>query len=276
MAALEDELGDVVRKARTGLGLDLSTLSQRVAISEQDLRGLEVYTHVPDESQVRRLADALQLRPDPLVWLAKGAWDPPEPSWRVGATYGIERITTSFPEHCYVVSSTAGECIVVDPGDEADRILATATREGRRVSGIFITHGHHDHIGAVVPLQRVTAVPVYVGAADAKSVDTVGAALCPLERDSRVEVGSFDVRVLHTPGHTAGGCTFVLEAGGETAAFCGDTLFAGSAGNSRHSYPALLHSLREKLAKLPATTFLYPGHGPATTIANEVARNPFL
>jgi glyoxylase-like metal-dependent hydrolase (beta-lactamase superfamily II) len=97
----------------------------------------------------------------------------------------------------------------------------------------------------------------------------------PFEADGVLEIGPFRVRTLHTPGHTPGSVTYVLEDGA-AAAFCGDTLFAGSAGSPRAGYEALLDSLKRKLATLPATTVFYPGHGPATTLANELARNPFL
>jgi glyoxylase-like metal-dependent hydrolase (beta-lactamase superfamily II) len=94
--------------------------------------------------------------------------------------------------------------------------------------------------------------------------------------DGALDAGGIAVRTLHTPGHTPGSATYVLSAGEATAGFCGDTLFAGSAGNARAGYATLLRSLRDKLATLPPNTIFYPGHGPATTLANERERNPFL
>ena len=93
--------------------------------------------------------------------------------------------------------------------------------------------------------------------------------------DGALQVGGIDVRTLHTPGHTPGSVTYVLSDEGVTAAFCGDTLFAGSAGNARAGYDALMASLR-KISALPVDTVLYPGHGPQTTLANELEKNPFL
>ena len=277
MPGLEDEFGDVVRKARAGLDISVEDLAARTGLSERDVKSIEVYTGHPDEAQVRRLAEALGLRPDPLWALAQDSWSAPEPGWALGGAYAIERLTNDYPEHCYVVIAPSGECLVVDPGAQPERILETATRDGRQPLVILITHRHQDHTGALVPVQRATGAPVYIQASDAEGAAGVPAgAVHALDGDGEIRIGPFGIDVLHTPGHTPGSATYVLAAEGRLAAFCGDTLFAGSAGNARHSYAALLASLRDKLAKLPPDTALYPGHGPATTLANELERNPFL
>jgi hydroxyacylglutathione hydrolase len=277
MPGLEDELGDVVRKARAGLGMEVGAVAQQVGLTERDLKGLEVYTFRPDETQVRRLARVLQLREDQLWELAQESWSAPEVPWQIGDAYTIDRLTNDFPEHCYVVTGRDGTCVIVDPGAEPERVVQTATQHGRRPVAILITHAHHDHTGAVVPVQRATGARVHVHRADVSGVDGVpAAAVETFDDDGVLSIAGFDVRTLHTPGHTPGSATFVIEGAGRRAAFCGDTLFAGSAGNSRAGYQVLLSSLRDKLAKLPPETPLYPGHGPATTVANELERNPFL
>jgi glyoxylase-like metal-dependent hydrolase (beta-lactamase superfamily II) len=274
---LEDEFGDVVKKARAGLGIDLGDLAARTGLTESDLRGIEVYTKVPAEPEVRRLAAALQLRPDQLWALAQDSWSAPDVPWAIGEQFTVDRLTNAYPEHCYVVTARSGACLIVDPGEEPDRVIATATQPGRRPVAILVTHGHRDHTGAVVPVQRATGGDVYVHAGDEESVAGVpGAAIRVVRGDMTLRIGDVEVEVLHTPGHTAGSATYVLRDGERLGAFCGDTLFAGSAGNGRYGYTALLDSLRQKLAQLPAAAVLYPGHGPATTVANEHARNPFL
>jgi hydroxyacylglutathione hydrolase len=274
---LEDELGDVVKKARTGLGLSLEQLAAQAAIPEASLRGVEVYTTQPGEAEVRRLAAALRLRPDQLWALAQGSWSPPEPPWKIGSEFTIDCLTNSYPEHCYVVASRAGECLIVDPGEEPERVVQVATRDGRSPVAILVTHRHQDHTGAVVPVQRAVGAPVFVQRTDVEGVAGVPAvAVRTLDGDGEFDAGSIHLQVLHTPGHTPGSATYILESQGDVAAFCGDTLFAGSAGNGRAGYEALLASVRDKLAKLPPATVLYPGHGPATTVANELERNPFL
>lgn len=281
MPGLEDELGDIVAKARTGLGLSVATLAARSGISEPSLKAVEVYTVQLAEAQVRRLAEVLDLRPDQLWELAQDTWSAPAPPWKIGETYTIDRLTNAYPEHCYVLTSTApttsGQCIIVDPGDEPDRIIETASRDGRQACAILITHRHQDHTGALVPVQRATGAPVYVQASDGEGAAGVPqSAVHHLEGDGRFQAAGDDIQVLHTPGHTAGSATFVIAAAGQTAAFCGDTLFAGSAGRAGFSYAALLTSVRQKLAGLPRNTILYPGHGPATTLENEAQRNPFF
>ena len=277
MPGLEDELGDVVKKARSGLGLTLEELAAQTAIPVAALRGIEVYTTHPDEAEVRRLAAVLQLRPDQLWALAQESWSPPTPPWSIGTEFTIDCLTNSYPEHCYVVANRAGKCLIVDPGEDPERVVQVATQNGRAPVAILVTHRHQDHTGAVVPVQKAVGTPVFVQRLDVEGVSGVEAGVIrPFDGDGELEAGGLRLRAMHTPGHTEGSATYVLESAGDVAAFCGDTLFAGSAGNARAGYGALLSSLRDKLAKLPPATVLYPGHGPATTVANELERNPFL
>ena len=274
MPGLEDELGDVVRKARSGLGISVEDLAKQVGMAEDDLKGVEVYTRHPDEPQVRRLAEALKLRADQLWDLAQDNWSAPDGPWTIGNAYTVERLTNHYPEHCYVISDDAGHCLIVDPGAEPERIVAAV--QGKTPEAILITHFHQDHTGAVVPVQDATKVAVYVHEADRQGVSGVpAAAVKTFAGDGEIEAGPFKVRVRHTPGHSAGSATYVIEADGQTAAFCGDTLFAGSVGNARAGYDVILDSVRNKLLRLPDGAVLYPGHGPATTVANEQRRNPF-
>ena len=285
MPGLEDEFGDVVRKARSGLGLTIEQLAGAAGLSDGDIKGIEVYTKHPDQAQVRRLAAELKLRPDQLWEMAEDSWSAQDGPWTVGQSLTIERLTNHYPEHCYLVSDRDGRCLIVDPGAEAERIIAASRAPApggglaRQPQAILITHFHQDHTGAVVPVQAATGVPVHIHQADLQGVNGVPeGAVKAFDGDGVVtSLGpSLAVRVLHTPGHSAGSATFVIEVDGATAAFCGDTLFAGSIGNARAGYDAILHSVRRKICALPGQTVLYPGHGPATTVANEQARNPFL
>lgn len=280
MPGLEDEIGDIVRKARTGLGLELGEVAQRTGLTERNLKSLEVYTFTPDERQTRALAAVLHLRPDPLWEIAQDAWSAPDVGWAIGTGDGalsIDCLTNDYPEHCYVLTASDGKTVIVDPGDEAERVIATATRDGRKPVAILVTHRHQDHTGALVPVQRSTGATVFIHHADAE-----GAAGVPdshvraISQDGPLDIAGFSVRAAHTPGHTEGSATYVVTSGGAVAAFCGDTLFAGSAGGARAGYDVLLSSLRETLARLPDQTVFYPGHGPATTLQHERARNPFL
>ncbi|MGI8422895.1 MAG: MBL fold metallo-hydrolase [Chloroflexota bacterium] len=277
MPGLEDELGDIVRKARAGLGIEVVQLAQSAGLSERELKGLEVYTFRPSEQQVRALAAALQLGADQLWEIADESWSAPEVPHAIGDTYSIDCLTNDYPEHCYVITGRGGACVIVDPGAEPQRVIAEATRDGRRPAGILITHRHQDHTGALVPVHGATGAPVFIQQEDVDgAVGVPSTSVTAFNNDGELSAGGVTFRTLHTPGHTPGSCTYVFSAGESTAAFCGDTLFAGSVGSARHSYQALLRSLRERLAVLPPETVFYPGHGPQTTLANELQRNPFL
>jgi glyoxylase-like metal-dependent hydrolase (beta-lactamase superfamily II) len=276
MPGLEDELGDVVKKARAGRGMEQAHLAERAGLTERELKALEVYTFTPTEKQVRALAVELALRGDQLWALAQDSWSAPDVPRRIGQRYSVEWLTNHYPEHCYVVTAGDGECVIVDPGAEPDPIVNTATRHGRRAVAILITHRHQDHTGVANEVQRATGAPVYVHQDDEEGVAAVARhAVRTFGADGELRLGGFTVRTIHTPGHTPGSVTYVISSDGETGAFCGDTLFAGSAGNARAGYDLLLASLR-KIAALPKGSVLYPGHGPQTTLANELERNPFL
>jgi glyoxylase-like metal-dependent hydrolase (beta-lactamase superfamily II) len=196
--------------------------------------------------------------------------------------------------NCWVVSDdSGGPTIVIDPAEDADRILAEVADRG--VAAVVLTHGHFDHIGAVSELLARTGAPLLVHEDDAVSITTSsgtgGAAFGfdvtapPADRllsdGDRIESGDLVLRVLHTPGHTPGGICLFAE-GAETEApqlFSGDTLFAGSVG--RTDFPggdgrALARSIASKLSPLPAETNVHPGHGPDTTIGRERRLNPFF
>ena len=277
MPELEDELGDVVKKARAGLGLSLATLAERSGLTESELQAIEVYTGHPDEAAVRRLAEALQLRPEPLWELAQDSWSAPDVPWSVGPDVTSSASPTTTPS-----TATSSPCLPERRSSSTPERSRSGCRRrppgtGGAPLGILVTHRHQDHTGAVVPVQAATGAPVFVHADDVEGVQGVpSGAVRPFAEDGALEVQPFQVHTLHTPGHTPGSATFVLRRGEDVAAFCGDTLFAGSAGNPRAGYQALLNSLRLKLGGLPSGTVFYPGHGPSTTLANERERNPFL
>ncbi len=169
------------------------------------------------------------------------------------------------------------DALVIDPGAQPDRILSVL--DGRRLSGIVLTHGHMDHIGAVGAL-RGKDVPVFIHAGDAPMLTDPALSLANMlnmapsqgEPDHLLEEGEITIAgipltVLHTPGHTPGGVCLRAEG----SLFSGDTLFARGIGRTDFpggDFDTLVHSLRRLLA-LDGETAVYPGHGPATTIATE-------
>ncbi len=197
----------------------------------------------------------------------------------------------TFEVNCSILSEN-GKALVVDPGAEATLIRAELKKQNLELAAILLTHAHFDHIGAIPELRRAfPALPVFVSAADAKIIahpfnqyppDYPPVGEVKETRDTK-ELNDFlaslgwqtTVEVIDTPGHTPGGVCFFFSTG---ILISGDTLFCGSVGRTDlpgGDMPTLQASL-EKLKTLPKDTIVVPGHGPETTIARELASNPFL
>jgi hydroxyacylglutathione hydrolase len=183
------------------------------------------------------------------------------------------------------------EAVVIDPGDEIQKILAILAKHQLRVKAIIITHAHIDHIGGAQKLKAATGAPVYMNANDqplSEHLDTQAAWLgmatperTKIDVDARegekVTLGPAEFHVLHTPGHTQGSISLWIPA--ENKLIAGDTLFLDSIGRTDlpgGDYEQILRSIHDKLLPLEDTTAVIPGHGPNTTIGRERARNPFL
>ncbi len=196
-----------------------------------------------------------------------------------------------FAENCWVVAEpAAGRAAVIDPGEEADRILAVIAGRGWTVEHIWLTHAHIDHVLGVDRVRGATGAPVALHPADRTWYDQlpVQAALfglpappplAPPDRilahDEVLTLGALRFTVRHVPGHSPGHVAFL----GHGLAISGDTLFAGSVGRTDlpgGNHAQLLASIRTELLALPDETRVLPGHGPETTIGAERRENPFL
>lgn len=191
--------------------------------------------------------------------------------------------------NCYVVWDDTRKAMVIDPADEADKILAVIEAENLSVSAVVLTHVHFDHLLAAEAVCAATGAPLCVGQGDEDALSDPIRNLsdvfqmCPpvvLRADKLLcdgdvlTMGDTSFTVLETPGHTPG-CICLM---GDGVLFAGDTLFYDSIG--RVDFPgsdvsAMVTSLR-RLATLPADLTVYSGHGPATTIGREVAQNPYM
>lgn len=163
------------------------------------------------------------------------------------------------------------EVIVIDAAHEAAPIVEAVN--GRRVRYIALSHGHNDHINAAVALQDAVDAPILLHPADTMLWKEVYPNREPdrdLEDGGSLVAGGVSLGVLHTPGHSPGGCCFVLGDGGHV--FSGDTLFCGgpgATGRSHSDFPTIVESIRSRLLTLPPETIVHTGHGDTTTIGAE-------
>jgi len=192
--------------------------------------------------------------------------------------------------NCYIVSCPeTKKCVVIDPGDEQDAILRIIENKHLFLDKILLTHAHFDHIGAAAPLSKKTQAPIYIHKNEQENLLTVDMQcdmfnLPHLEafqpdhfvvQDDEITCGSCTIKVLETPGHTAGGISFYTPG----HVFAGDTLFYNSIGRTDlpgGNYNQLVRSIRQQLFTLPDETKVHSGHGPATVIHREKQSNPFL
>jgi hydroxyacylglutathione hydrolase len=194
--------------------------------------------------------------------------------------------------NCSVIGDEqSGEAMVVDPGDEINRILDVVKKHGLTVKSIVITHAHIDHIGGAQKLKTATGAPVYMHGKDEDLKSTLDmqaawlgirrpdevATDAPLGDGDKLKVGGTELIALHTPGHTQGSTSLWIPSACRVLA--GDTLFRDSIG--RTDLPGgdshqILRSIHEKLLTLPEDTLVIPGHGENTTIGREKQFNFFL
>jgi glyoxylase-like metal-dependent hydrolase (beta-lactamase superfamily II) len=204
----------------------------------------------------------------------------------------IEHLTVGFVQaNCYVVGcERTGAGVIIDPGDEAPRILQTIDRLGLTIKYILLTHAHFDHIAAAKEVTEATKAPLALHQDDLPLLKAGGGAAffglpAPpyqkpdmwLAEGDKISFGDYTLGVLFTPGHAPGHISFYeAEAG---AIFDGDVLFAGGIGRTDlpgGSFQTLMDSITDKLMVLPDETVVYSGHGPKTTIGRERVSNPFL
>ena len=204
----------------------------------------------------------------------------------------VERVLCgSVGTNCYfLINTQTQETVIIDPADDAPMLSAKLKEKNLKPAAILLTHGHYDHIMAVEELRKEYGIPVIAQAVEKQILEnprgnlstmigmpfTVKADRFVKDEELLVTAG-FSIRVLHTPGHTIGGCCYYLAD--ENLLFSGDTLFWESVGRTDFptgSMSALVRSIKEKLMVLPESTRVYPGHMGSTSIENEKQNNPFL
>lgn len=204
-------------------------------------------------------------------------------------------LSVPFGENTYVAHFEGrSDCVVFDPGLEPGKIVAYLAEQGLAPAAILCTHGHSDHIAGNEALKELWPdCPLVIGQQDAyKLTDSDGNLSAPFgvplvspPADRTVREGEtyraagFDLEVIETPGHSQGHVVFLWRGGEPFRLFGGDVLFRGSIGRTDlpdGDHQTLLQVIREKLFTLPEDTIVLPGHGPPTTIGEEMRTNPFV
>ena len=195
-------------------------------------------------------------------------------------------------ENCFIFRRDGSDrAIVVDPGEEAPKLLGAIESLGLKVEAVLLTHTHFDHVGAVAPVARETGAEVWVPELERHVLADVMSyvpwpGFGPYESweaehtvsgGETLELAGFEIDVVFTPGHSPGHVTYSIAD--EAAVFSGDVLFQGSVGRTDlpgGDWPTLLGSIRSLVDSLPEETTVYPGHMGITTLGRERASNPFL
>jgi hydroxyacylglutathione hydrolase len=195
-------------------------------------------------------------------------------------------------ENCFILRSDRSDRgLIVDPGDEPDRLLKAIEQLGLSIEAILLTHTHFDHIGAVAPVARATGAPVYCPELETHVLADIMSyvpwpGFGPFESyeadetvkgGERLELAGMEINVIFTPGHSPGHVSYSIPA--EEAVFSGDVLFQGSVGRTDlpgGDWSTLARSIATLLDTLPADTRVYPGHMGLTTLGREQATSPFL
>jgi glyoxylase-like metal-dependent hydrolase (beta-lactamase superfamily II) len=195
-------------------------------------------------------------------------------------------------ENAFLVRADgADRALMVDPGDEAGKLIGAVEALGVTLDAILLTHTHFDHVGAVAPVARATGAPVYCPRLEVPVLADIMAYVPwpgfgpyesydadeTVEGGERLRLAGFEVEVLFTPGHSPGHVTYAIES--ERALFSGDVLFQGSVGRTDlpgGDGPTLMASIAMLLDRFDDETAVYPGHMGLTTLGRERASNPFL
>ncbi len=192
--------------------------------------------------------------------------------------------------NCFIIGcETTKQAAVIDPGDDADRILMELAKSELKVKYLINTHGHFDHVGANKRMKEATGAELAIHPDDEPMLEQLSQSAMmfglsaensppadiTLNDGDTLSFGEITLEVMHTPGHSKGGVCLYTKG----HLFAGDTLFAGSIGRTDlqgGDYDTLIASIKDRLLPLPEETVVYTGHGPETSIGNEKRMNPFL
>lgn len=264
---LEDTYADVVAKAMRGHAMNPMHLAQRAGMTHARI---ETFLQGQFDADVaRKVACLLALDPGKLVALGEGSYVP-QP---VRPVAGLKMFTSPFGEmtvNSYLLWDPVSlDAALIDTGSDCDPALDAIQSLGLHPKAIFLTHAHGDHIIELDRLLEKTNSVAWIS--EMEPVEGVAT----FRAGKNFPIGALEVGSLPTPGHSPGGITYTVAGLEMPVAFVGDALFAGSMGGPNTSYADSLSGLRSQILTRPAETILCPGHGPLTTVEEQLRSNPF-
>jgi hydroxyacylglutathione hydrolase len=270
---LEDTYADVVAKSLSGLNIGDISAGRLAGVTPEEVQAARKGSF--DVRVARALAPVLDCHPEALVELGEGRWSPAPQKLK-----GLHQENTpwgpGYPGmtvNAYLAwDAPSRTALIVDAGADASGLIALVRKYSLEVKAVFLTHRHPDHIGDLTRLREACGQPpVHISSKE------------PLPDCDLVDEGDvfrfadrLKIECRLTPGHSPGGLTYVLHGLGRTVAFVGDALFAGSMGGAPKAWNEAKTAVRKKILTLPPETLLCPGHGPLTTVAEELQHNPFF
>lgn len=278
MEALEDEFGDIIEKARTGLGLTIKEVADRSGLPVSLLENMESYRQRPDEKEAGTIAAVLGLDPGKLYAIASGMWRPQGcPAEVMSDVIAVTGLIGSYKVNGYILyDSEAREAAIFDTANDSSAVLRNLKDRRLRLRYVFFTHCHSDHIGGLREIVHATGAEICIPAGESSVgiTDNMKVNACHVTDGMEFKTGRHNIKAVSTPGHTMGSTCYITE----DYCFSGDTLFAGSIGRSvsRDGYGTQLEKVRTKVLSLNKEVRIFPGHGPTTTVAEESGHNPFF
>ena len=269
---LEDELGDILQKARDGKSWSQKNLAEAVKMPMEDIQRMERYEWIPPEPVIQDLAKVLNLDGPALSAIAHNSWHPEEPqSDPETEVHCLNVFMGTYPVKCYLIRCKATNATaVVDTGANPEAIIKKSGELGATPEKILLTHAHPDHAWGLDQLVGEFQCPTWIDERENRPAGTRDFKF--VEDGEILNLGKLKVEALSTPGHTAGGVSYKINQ----TIFSGDTIFAGSMGRANSSWSDLYRSITQRLFSFQDDTALLPGHGPATTVGQEKRHNPFF
>lgn len=266
---LEDDFNDILSKAAHGQSLDIASLAATASLAEPQIEtALKGKTN--DPAVIASLASALGLGAQATLRISRNDYHPV-----ASLPSNVAQITTDYAfmrVHAYLIyDKHSRKAIIIDSGASADPIIQTLAQHDLTPVQFLLTHNHPDHIAGIAGLrEKFPALPIAYPQGEDYQHGT------PFAPGTKFHVGTLTLRSVATRGHTPAGISFICDDLEIPIAFCGDAIFAGSIGGPRVDYQLSLGDAKDNLLSLPGDTVLAPGHGPLTTVEQELANNPFF